>query len=649
MRNRQWWSFRPLWILVLCGTAVSGYAQRPGNAAEKPVAPARSTLGRTALGTSRYHAVGGFSGPLAPARTSYAIQRKGEGTYGYIDKRGLWVVPPVFDAVSPPILPPEAPLPTGKAAPRTATFRGSRYTVDDAGVLRLAGKRVTPDDVATGAFIKETASDKLLTRMGAHRGLGRLATARATAALANVPARRGWQETTAAAQGLEEARPGAGVEYLIGFMSHKDENVRQAALYALLVLCRDPHCEREVPARIKLLPPEYRQSLALRMAPTKTDDTPKEKLDPADRALRRRLRDRIPAIAFPDVPLELVLMFFDEVMGRPRCVDPTRLRMITVDWDALAAAGVTRKTMVLTNTTDVRLGAGLREMFLNIGGTVPLDYEGSAPFLTSISTLPTGEELIAWGKKVAAARAQYREEAAAARARGRRQRVRNARDAKAYPAVSKRLAAKLPKLNFPHVPLERVMDYMREMGNMPIYLDWRGLSKGGIAKDVEVNCHLVDVTFIRALEVMLDSVAGKADLGYCVAAGILVVSTEQNLSVLRKAFVSPVLAQGAKDDPLVRKLRLRLRRVHLPRVPLAVAVEYVQAKILVPIVVDWDRLAKAGITKQTKINVVGLESATAAAVLEILFYDAGGAGRVRMTVKKDVVIVTTKARPRKER
>ena len=328
----------------MCGALAWGCTQPPGKPATKPVVPVESkggpespdksgqpstrarlyvtgpfsqglaavetaegwgyiAKGGTTVITPRYHAAGDFAGSLAPARTSYAIQRKGEGTYGYIDTRGRWVVPPVFDAVSPPIPPPESPLATDTAAPRTATFRDSQYTVDDAGVLRLAGKRVTPDDVAAGAFIKETASDKLLTRMGAHRGLGRLATARAMAALGQVPARRGWQETTATAQGLEEARPGAGVEYLVGFMKDKNGKVRQHALHALLVLGRDPHCARELATRMKLVPEDYRNLLDLRIS----CPNPDEKLSSADKALRSRLHERSPAVTFPNVPLVLVV------------------------------------------------------------------------------------------------------------------------------------------------------------------------------------------------------------------------------------------------------------------------------------------------------------------------------------------------------
>jgi len=652
MDSRLQWRCRMTLVLALCGASSLGCSQPRNEPAAQPAAPAESKRGPGSSGAAgqspakarfsttrpfsqgvaavetadgwgyidksgamviapQYRAVGDFAGPLAPARASYAIQRKGEGTYGYIDKRGRWVVPPVFHAVGPTIVSAKAPGVAGKKVRRTATFRGTQYSVGDDGVLRLAGRVVAPDAVATAAFIKETASDSVLTRMGAYRGLGRLATIRAWAALANVVARRGWQEATAAAQGLEEARRGAGVEYLIASMADEDEKVRRQAVYALLVLCRDPHCARELKPRMKLVPEKGRDLLKLRVSFPKPD----KELSPVDKEVRNRLRQRLPRFELANVPLVLVVEFLRECRGGG----------LRVDWASLETLGMRKDMLIPVDVSDVQFEAAIREIFLNVPGSAPLDHGGNG-VPTSISTV---DEL------VARTRAAVSDENPLVR-----QLKRIARDAKAYPAVAKGLARKLPKIDFANVPLELVVQFMREVGGIPIYVDWPGLAKAGIGKDAEVNCHLVDVMFGKALWTMIRSAGGKADVGYCIAGGGLIVSIEQNLSARWKARFPGVLGRGRPDDALTRKLHQKVPPAKADEMSLAEAVEHVCKKAQVAIVVDWDGLKAVGIPKDMKVDVSWLTAWTVASALENLFLGIAWPGTVDFAEKDGKVIVT---------
>lgn len=586
--------------------------------------------GKTVIPT-QFYSIGKFTGPIAPARASHAIQRKGEGTYGFIDQTGRWAVPPIFDSVWPAIGDPD-----DRPAPllRCVTFRGAQYTVDDFGGLARGGKAIDPDAIAADIFIKETQADDLLVRMGAHRGLGRLATPRAMKALAQTPALHTWQETTAAAQGLEEARPGAGVEYLAAFISGDDAKLEHTALYALLVLCRDPHCERHLRTRYDLLPKKYHLALEMRFGPA--GPVPEPDPETPDERTRRRLRSRLPKLDFANVPLPLVIAFLEDVMGvsgtSRHPLDRLGRSGISIDWAALKKAGVTDDTAIRVHASDVLLGGSFREMTLNLPSTVPLSVGidvDDGGIRMSFTALPTADELIARGKRAKIARERFR-----------RLDARDARDAKAYPKTAKRLNQKLPKLDFANVPLELVIQFMREVSGVPICVDWGALSKVKCLKTTEVNVHLVDVTFRVALRVILDDVGGANDLDYSIANGMVVISTDAGMPTLRQAFASPILLQSAKGTPLAKRLGHVFTGMDMPDVPLSVVLRYVQTKALVPIVVDWDSLKPLGITEQTRTSLEGLRKVPAATVLEILFNSAAGPGAVKLSVKNSVVMVT---------
>jgi len=571
--------------------------------------------------TPRFHAVGRFVGPYAIARAGYAIQRKGEGTYGFIDKTGRWVVPPIFDAVAPAI------AAEGRSdeliVQRTAMFRDTRYTVEETGDLTRDGRPVSPDDIAADVFIKETEAHDLLVRMRAHRGLGRLGTRRAMAVLAKTPVNCGWQETTAAAQGMEQARPGAGVEYVAGVLGSREAGQRRTALFAMLMLCRDPHCKWELRKRTRLLPESYRIALVMLYGPVADEkSTPPRRPDH---------HDELPRLSVDNVTLAGLLGFIDEIQGgrqSPRAF-AREFPTIKLNWDDLRAVGVTPETDIRADVSSARPGAALDEMFLNIRSAVPLARKGGWT-ITAVTPMPIPAELIAWGEREKACRDRMARQAA-----------RDTRDAKTYPMTTKRLAEKMPKIDFANTPLELVVDFLREVSGLWIYVDWESLGRMGIAKDTEVNIHLLDVTFKQLLRDVLAEAGGKKmKASYCLSGGGLIVSSEQALAGLRKRFFPRVLGRGAKDDPLTRNLHRKVPPASPAVMSLSAALEHICRKAHVPIVVQWDGIKSRGITEDKTVDVTWLTGRTVAEALELLFSETAGPGAVKLAERKGHVIVT---------
>ena len=98
-----------------------------------------------------------------------------------------------------------------------------------------------------------------------------------------------------------------------------------------------------------------------------------------------------------------------------------------------------------------------------------------------------------------------------------------------------RLRQKLPKLDFPSVPFELVVQFLREVGGVSIYVNWRALQVASVERSTEVKVHLVDVSLEKALRIILDDVSGAAvgtptQVDFVVDEGIIRITTREALS-----------------------------------------------------------------------------------------------------------------------
>lgn len=97
--------------------------------------------------------------------------------------------------------------------------------------------------------------------------------------------------------------------------------------------------------------------------------------------------------------------------------------------------------------------------------------------------------------------------------------------------VRAQLDRRLPELRFDQVPLDEVINFLRDVTNANIFVNWNALEKESIDKSTAVSARLRDVKFSKALDVILKYVGGSnVQLGYTVDEGVITISTLEDLS-----------------------------------------------------------------------------------------------------------------------
>jgi general secretion pathway protein D len=89
----------------------------------------------------------------------------------------------------------------------------------------------------------------------------------------------------------------------------------------------------------------------------------------------------------------------------------------------------------------------------------------------------------------------------------------------------------LQKVDFDGIAFSDVVDFLREVSGLNIYVNWNSLQTVGIDQSVPVNVNLTNVSFEKVLTTVLDDVGGvAAQLGYVIDEGVITVSTQEDLS-----------------------------------------------------------------------------------------------------------------------
>ena len=97
-------------------------------------------------------------------------------------------------------------------------------------------------------------------------------------------------------------------------------------------------------------------------------------------------------------------------------------------------------------------------------------------------------------------------------------------------AMRQRLGQKIPRLNFNDIPLEGVIDFLRQTFGANIYVNWNSLRQVGVEPSARVNLSLQDVTFEKALDLILNNVATPAgQLAWVLDEGVVTISTRDEL------------------------------------------------------------------------------------------------------------------------
>ncbi len=98
--------------------------------------------------------------------------------------------------------------------------------------------------------------------------------------------------------------------------------------------------------------------------------------------------------------------------------------------------------------------------------------------------------------------------------------------------VRQKMKQKIGKLEFSGIPFEEAVQFLRDFSGISIFVKWGALEAPGISKTTEVNVHLSDVMFEKALQVILEDVGGgTTQLGYVIDQGVITISTKEDLAI----------------------------------------------------------------------------------------------------------------------
>ncbi|MCE5326499.1 MAG: hypothetical protein LLG01_08790 [Planctomycetaceae bacterium] len=97
-------------------------------------------------------------------------------------------------------------------------------------------------------------------------------------------------------------------------------------------------------------------------------------------------------------------------------------------------------------------------------------------------------------------------------------------------AVHKRLKERIKELKFEDIEFKDVIQFLRDVSTVNIYVKWGALSTAGISKSTTVNVHLQDVSLEKALRVILEDVGASAALDWVLDDGVITISTRDDLA-----------------------------------------------------------------------------------------------------------------------
>ena len=96
--------------------------------------------------------------------------------------------------------------------------------------------------------------------------------------------------------------------------------------------------------------------------------------------------------------------------------------------------------------------------------------------------------------------------------------------------TSAQLGRVLPEINFATVPFGDVVDFLRDITQSNIFVNWKALEAAGVDRSTPVTQRLRNVEFGKALNTVLNDVGGAGKLGYALDDGIVSISTIEDLN-----------------------------------------------------------------------------------------------------------------------
>lgn len=223
------------------------------------------------------------------------------------------------------------------------------------------------------------------------------------------------------------------------------------------------------------------------------------------------LHARVGAMKIERQPLDEVIQAIREDTGQN----------ITVDWQALQAAGVTHDRVVTADLSRLTLDEALDKLLASVGVGDRLGY-----------TVGDGTVTIGTAKP---------------------------------PEVQVALDVSVGPMNVEGRSLSDVIGAVREQSGQSIFVNWRALDAIRVTRDLPVTADLSHLTLAKALDKLLTEVGGSQErLGYTIDDGVITISTQKDLgknTLTRVYDVRDLLKNRATRDADLTALTKRFKGI----------------------------------------------------------------------------------------
>lgn len=95
--------------------------------------------------------------------------------------------------------------------------------------------------------------------------------------------------------------------------------------------------------------------------------------------------------------------------------------------------------------------------------------------------------------------------------------------------LNRRLAETVPDVTFQQMPLDQVVDYMTDLKNVNITVEWEDLARSGIDRDKPISLQLKNVSYGTLLREVLAQTSSNVAVGFAVRDGLLRIATQERL------------------------------------------------------------------------------------------------------------------------
>jgi hypothetical protein len=183
------------------------------------------------------------------------------------------------------------------------------------------------------------------------------------------------------------------------------------------------------------------------------------------------------------------------------------------------------------------------------------------------------------------------------------------------------------EMNLPSVKLQDAIDFLRDISNQNIYVDWSQLKLAGVTQSTAVSGDQEQTPLSQCIQRVL-AATGSDALEYRVAGGVVFISTKLDFQDRAKRD-GPYLASLSDATKAASVLNRRMPSVQMPGVPLTDMIDFLRDITGATIEVRWGPLIAAGVQMKTPVTL-GLHDTRLETILNLVL-DQVGEGKLGFT------------------